>query len=130
MCTNSQKYLISREIDKHLRSAFLYAHIPLKNIANCDEMFLYFNPKLLGFRLDVKNNSNPKLKCFGNSKEGLTVLNTLIADGGYLKPFLVFKKSVSGETRKQIDEEFFFVTSAPEGNMREGIFLLYIREVR
>lgn len=107
--------------------------IPNRNITNFDEFHLEFNPpsSQSSMVLAEFNNSHCRYENFGSAKDGTTVGLTIVNDGTYLKPFLLFKgKRLSAAVRNAIDHSFFDVSCAPEGNMRGYIFLEWIKTVR
>lgn len=75
------------------------------------------------------NNSNNKFQNFGNQKDGISTLLTILADGTYLKPFLIFKGGVTQAVASDVNTAFFNYNSSKAGNMTEELFLLYVEHV-
>jgi hypothetical protein len=87
-------------------------NITLDRIVNCEVLFLPFDET-------------------GNiTEEGISVLFTILANGEYLKPQLLFKWRASSKfISENIDQSSFHVASAQKKLTREEIFLKYVEEI-
>uniref|UniRef100_A0A336MIV7 CSON001214 protein n=1 Tax=Culicoides sonorensis TaxID=179676 RepID=A0A336MIV7_CULSO len=101
-----------------------------ERIANCDESMFEFNAKP-GKVLVEKDSKNSYMAQISGNKTGCTVLHTVLADGSYLEPFLVFPyKRIPDNVKSAVSAlEGIEYNYNPSGWMSEDNFIYYVEHV-
>uniref|UniRef100_A0A336M977 CSON012225 protein n=1 Tax=Culicoides sonorensis TaxID=179676 RepID=A0A336M977_CULSO len=99
-----------------------------RRIANCDETEIEFNIKPNQVLVE-KNVSNPYSVQSSGNKKGITFLHTILADGSYLKPYLIYPyKRMPTRVQERIPDKIDYNCNE-SGWMREENFKYYLEKV-